>query len=75
MNYETLFFGIVSVKKYAKVEMLLAYIMEGSHSGLVRHLGKVVRCYNLRGSESLTLRLIQNTMWYVYICELQNYIF
>jgi hypothetical protein len=30
--------------------------MESSHSGLVRHLGKVVRVKALRGFESLTLR-------------------
>ena len=30
--------------------------MEGSHSGLVRHLGKVVRGKPLQGFKSLTLR-------------------
>lgn len=33
---------------------------EGSHSGLVRHLGKVVRCYNLQEFESPTLCYMEN---------------
>lgn len=32
------------------------YHLEGSHSGLVRTLGKRVRCNSFRGFESLTLR-------------------
>lgn len=34
----------------------MASAMEDSHSGRVRHLGKVVRCHSLRGFESLILR-------------------
>ena len=46
---------------YIKVERHLKnyYHMEGSHSGLVRTLGKRVRCYSLREFESLTLRQLE----------------
>lgn len=34
----------------------MEWYLEGSHSGLVHHLGKVARCKSLRGFKSLPLR-------------------
>lgn len=43
-------------------KVVIYFTLEDSHSGLVRHLGKVVRLNGLRGFKSLIFR------WFGFVC-------
>ena len=59
-----MFFWVFSLWLIHSTFWFFGECMEDSHSGLVRSLGKRVRCYSLRGFESLILRnKIMNPMW------------
>ena len=55
-KYKNVSVDVVYIYKNIPKKYIIESVEEDSHSGLVRSLGKRVRCYSLRGFESPILR-------------------